>query len=93
LTAGRPGYPSPSDPARADATWRSDVIHLGPGESRDCIVKVPSAVPNGTIFHFYDRMDRFADGPAGKTPGSMRTEFRVITGLPDQTIPHQSFSA
>jgi hypothetical protein len=80
---------------RADATWRSDVVHLGPGESRDVLVKVPSTVPPGTLFHFYDRMDRFADGPAGKTPGSMRTEFRILSAadLPLQTIPHQSFSA
>ncbi len=92
LMAGRAGYAG-AVAARADATWRSDVIHLGPGESRDVLVKVPASVPDGTVFHFYDRMDRFADGPTGKTPGSMRTEFRIRTNLPPQTIPHQSFSA
>jgi hypothetical protein len=91
LTANRPGYAG--GPLRPDATWRSDVIHLGPGESRDCLVKIPSTTAPGSIFHFYDRMDRFADGPNGKTPGSMRTEFRVLSNLPAQTIPHQSFSA
>ena len=91
LTAGRPGFAG--GPPRADATWKSDVVHLGPGESRDVLVKVPSPLAD-TTFHFYDRMDRFANEATGqKTPGSIRTEFRVRSGLPPQTIPHQSFTA
>jgi hypothetical protein len=94
LTNGRAGFGGAVSP-RADATWTSDVIHLGPGESRDVLVKVPSSITSKTVFHFYDRMDRFADSQtAGQTPGSMRTEFRVYPAgtLPTQTRPHQSFS-
>jgi FtsP/CotA-like multicopper oxidase with cupredoxin domain len=109
LVTGRPDYEA-GQPAlggayangtRADISWLTDRVDLGPGESRDLLFTAP-AVTSRTVFPFYDRNSGDA-GPNGI--GSMRTEVHVFpTGAlpaqpqgstmdPQQWVPNQLFTS
>jgi hypothetical protein len=89
----RPGYITGT---RADISYTTDRVELGPGESRDVLFKAPN-VSTPTTFDFFDRNYGFSKA-SGKGPGvygGMRTEVRVYpTGtLPSQAHPHQLYQA
>jgi FtsP/CotA-like multicopper oxidase with cupredoxin domain len=84
---------------RDGITYTSYRVDLGPGESRELLVKIPVGAggPKGspTVFNFLDRNDstnnnRNAGGP---NVGGMRTELHVFNKdvLPKQDFPQQLF--
>jgi FtsP/CotA-like multicopper oxidase with cupredoxin domain len=78
---------NPSGPRRGDASWWTNRLDLGPGESRDVLIDTSSVtVPSGQVVEFplFDRNAAFTsaadgqpDGSAGARYGGMRTVVRV----------------
>jgi FtsP/CotA-like multicopper oxidase with cupredoxin domain len=79
---------------RADITYKTNVIYIGPGESRDVLFSAPahSGNPGPDVYFLRNRnLDRLTNpGVAGM--GGMSTEVRVYPygTLPAQTSPNQT---
>jgi FtsP/CotA-like multicopper oxidase with cupredoxin domain len=73
--------------ARRDAT---DTVQIGPGESRDIIIKIPANTPDGDYPFFNRDMSKYAGTADGKNQwvGGQRTAVRVRTGTAAQLKPN-----
>ena len=110
LLAGRDGYeqnPNPNDNSfspmtakRANISFKTSRTALGPAESRELLIQIPSDAynTNGTpvVFEFFDRngstnSNAVAGGPLA---GGMRTQLHVFPPgkLPPQNYPQQVFN-
>ena len=95
--AGRPDYFPSGDP-RDDIERSTYRIDIGPGESRDVIIKAPTVAAK-TVYPFYDRSLLFLkrQTPAGPGDldgyGAMRTEVHIhpAGALASQAHPNQLF--
>ena len=93
LYANRPDYgvDGPVPGTRGDIQWTTNRVDLGPGESRDMIITLPSSPSSSPDrYPFYDRNYGFVNknGTAtGDGYGGMRTEVQVY---PHATLPAQT---
>lgn len=74
-------------PDGTDLSYPTGTVYIGPGESVDAIVTVPS-VPAGTKYRLYNRNYAYLKNPGLPGEGGQMTEIEVVAALGDQTVPN-----
>jgi len=93
-------YLGPLPSGRADIRYTTNVVYIGPGESRDVLITAPDHVgldPFNTYLLKNRNLAKLIN-PGVPGLGGMATEVRVYPGtsvattVPEQTVPSQTFS-
>ena len=74
-----------------DLTYETNTVEVGPGESRDVIVTLPTGEPSGPYdaYRLYDRNYAYLSNGGGQGYGGQMTEVRVYpSGEPNSTFDH-----